>query len=479
MSTHTQSLHPTSIVIFGGTGDLAQTKLFPALLDLFVADQLPEAFHVIGLSRKDWKQEEYQRFVADSIAEKTHGHDPASVQEFCERISYVKGSFDDSDAYERVKQALRGYDQTIGQCTNKLFYLAVPPQYYEVIFEHLHSSEALALCDHEDAWARLLVEKPFGRDLTTAQKLERTLCSLFRDEQIYRIDHYLAKDAIENIFAVRFANSIMEHSWHGQAIESIHIRLLETKDVSSRGSFYDRIGTLRDVGQNHMLQIFALLTMPPADVRDARAVRSARAKALRALASIAPDELVRGQYEGYATTTGVAESSDTETYFKIGFTLQDEYWRGTRCVFEAGKALDRHVNEVVITFAPNQACTTALGDAASRSQNALQITFAPQQRMTLSLWTKSPGFSFALREQEFVLSEHPGEESASPEAYERVLYDCIVGDQTRFVSGEEIELAWQFITPILEQFQTLPLDVYPAGSEGPGHDMTAGEDNNK
>ena len=458
---------PTVIAIFGGTGDLAQTKLFPALLDLYAAGQLPERFCIIGLSRKELSNAEYQAFVRESIAHKGHDHDESIIHDFCSAIWYVPGSFDEPAAYERVKEALKEYDESIGQCTNKLFYLAVPPQYYEVIFENLALSQAMALCDNEGSWSRLLVEKPFGRDLATAQALEKKLCSLFADEQIYRIDHYLAKDAIENIIALRFVNTILADSWDSQAIESIHIKLLETKDVSNRGSFYDAIGTLRDVGQNHMLQIFSLLTMPPADIHDSQAIRSARADALRSLEQSTLHDITRAQYAGYAGTTGVADGSDTETYFKLSFNLQSEAWRDTEFILEAGKVLNQQINEAIITFKAQNMCHCGMEDGAHEHKNTLTIQFAPQQHISLTMWTKAPGFDFALRKQELTLVSSEADECHSPEAYERVLFDCITGDQTRFVSGDEVELAWQFITPILEQFKNLPLHTYEPGSTGP------------
>jgi len=461
---------PTVFVIFGGTGDLAKTKLFPALLDLYMAGGLPDRFSIIGLSRKTMSNEDYQAFVKDSIVSKGHRHAEADIKNFCANIRYVAGSFDEPDAYERVKAALQQADGEIGQCTNKLFYLAVPPQYYEVIFEHLSSSQALALCDGIDSWSRLLVEKPFGRDLATAQALEKKLCSLFKDEQIYRIDHYLAKDAIENLEALRFMNTVLADSWQGERIESIYIKMLETKDVSNRGSFYDAIGTLRDVGQNHMLQIFALLTMEPTDIHDPQAVRTARAKALKQLSANNLHEIVRGQYKGYSDTAGVEDCSNTETYFKFSFSIPTPKWRGTTFTFEAGKALDRKVNEAIITFRPLNLCHCGKAETPHEHKNVLRIEFAPEQHMCLSIWTKKPGFDFTLQEESLTLVATAGQESASPEAYERVLFDCIAGDQTRFVSGDEVEASWKFITPILEKFKDLPLHFYEPGSTGPNAD---------
>lgn len=436
-------------------------------MDLFVTGQLPEYFSIVGLSRKELSDVEYQAFVRESIAYKGHDHDDSIIQDFCANVRYLAGSFDDPMAYGRIKESLKAYDELIAQCSNKLFYLAVPPQYYEVIFENLAASQAMTLCAGPDAWARLLVEKPFGHDLATAQTLEEKLCALFDDEQIYRIDHYLAKDAIENIIALRFVNSILADSWSGDAIESVHIKLLETKDVSNRGSFYDAIGTLRDVGQNHMLQIFALLTMPPADIYDPQAIRAVRASALRLLEDSTLYNITRGQYAGYSGTAGVTEGSKTETYFKLSFGLQDEVWKGTCFTLEAGKALNRHVNEASITFRPQNICHCAVENGPHQHRNTLTIEFAPKQHISLSMWTKQPGFTFQLREQALTLVEDAGENCASPEAYERVLFDCITGDQTRFVSGDEVELAWRFITPILEQFKNLPSHTYEPGSAGP------------
>lgn len=458
---------PTAIVVFGGTGDLAQTKLFPALLDLFMRGALPDSFVIVGLSRKDLTDEDYQSYVKASIVGKNERYSQVVINDFCSHFRYVSGSFSEIESYKKIKDVLQEFDNVIKQCTNKLFYLAVPPQYYEDIFEHLHSSQAMKLCDNIGSWSRLLVEKPFGRDLVTAQALEEKLCSLFSDEQIYRIDHYLAKDAIENITSLRFANSIIADSWRKEQIESISIRLLETKDVSNRGSFYDAIGTLRDVGQNHILQIFALLTMPAVNVNNAGAVRRARAEVLRKLNEQKLDNVVRAQYEGFAETAGVALNSSTETYFKLNFTLNNEDWSGVKVMFEAGKAMSEQINEAIIVFKPVGVCNCDYETGEHKHKNTLRIQFSPNQSMRLSMWVKKSGFAFALEEKEFILAKEASDDINSPEAYERVLFDCIVGDQTRFVSGAEVEFSWQFITPIFDLFNNIPLHKYQVGSAGP------------
>jgi len=458
---------PTALAIFGGTGDLAQSKLLPAVFDLYTQQVLPDRFVIIGFSRQVKTNEEYQAFVKQSLLAHDAGLEANVLEDFCAHIEYVAGDFTDQQAYEKLKTVLTAYDERIGQCTNKLFYLAVPPQLYADIFEHIHATEALTLCDGKDAWARLLVEKPFGNDLATAQALEEKLCALFADEQIYRIDHYLAKDAIENIISLRFANSIIADVWNNHSIESISINLFETKDVATRGAFYDAIGSLRDVGQNHILQIFALLTMPAADIHDAQSVRAARATALETLRDQTVDTVVRGQYVGYQDTHGVRPGSQTETYFHISFMGQTGPWQNTRFTLAAGKALANTCSEAVITFRPHDLAACGITAAPDDHKNILRIEFTPEEKISLTMSTKQPGYQFALQNEELLLLQAPAEVEDSPEAYERVLYDCIAGDQTRFVSGREVEAAWHFITPILETFKDVPLRQYQPGSTGP------------
>lgn len=465
MSQNPLHNQPTSFVIFGGTGNLAETKLLPALFDLFVQNLLPDSFQLLGLSRRALSDEEYQTFVRDSVIARRGSCDEVALGAFCAHARYRAGGFDDLSSYETVKVALNAFDTEIGQCTNKLFYLAVPPHLYGNIFAKLKESDAMALCDGVGSWSRLLVEKPFGSDLATAEALEAQLCDLFTEEQIYRIDHYLAKEAIENIMSLRFANSILYDSWNGNKIESIDIRLFESQDVSARGSFYDGIGALRDVGQNHMLQMLALLTMQPADISDAPAVRKSRLTALKSLVMRAVDPHIRAQYAGYRETVGVNPQSETETYFRIETHIDSELWKDVRVTLESGKALNASLTDVRITFRAIEECACATKEALHEHRNTLHLTFSPEQSIRLTMWVKEPGFSFKLHERELILAKEEGEALRSPEAYERVLYDCIIGDQTRFVSGEEVVAAWKCITPLLELFHTLPLRGYAKGSD--------------
>jgi glucose-6-phosphate 1-dehydrogenase len=458
---------PTAIVIFGGTGNLAETKLFPALFHLYAADLLPETFLVIGLSRKKLSDSEYQNLVAEKILAKLPTSDRTAVETFCTHLRYTTGDFTERDAYTRIKDQLIAFDTALNLCTSKLFYLAVPPSLYQGIFENLEASQAMSTCNGVDAWSRILVEKPFGSDQHTAAELEAQLCALFPEDHIYRIDHYLAKDTIENIMSLRFANSILSDSWSGNRIESISLRLFEAQDVSTRGAFYDSIGALRDVGQNHLLQMLALLTMRPTDIHDPAAVRESRLAAVSSLRMHDTDLRYRAQYTGYRDTPGVDPASETETYFKISTHIDSELWKDVSVTMESGKALHASFTDATITFRPLETCRCAALPSPHHHRNVLRITFSPEHQIRLTMWVKKPGFDFTLEEQELVLDARAGEVFRSPEAYERVLYDCIIGDQTRFVSGAEVAAAWKFITPLLSLFKNLPLHQYEKGSSSP------------
>jgi glucose-6-phosphate 1-dehydrogenase len=437
---------------------LAETKLLPALFDLYRRDALPSRFTIVGLSRKTWDSVAYQRYVAEAIMVAQPHATVGRVTAFASLCRFSRGDFDDALSYEQLGTVISNVDKTAHACTNKLFYLAVPPALYSSIFTHLAQSGLMLTCAQEGSWSRLLVEKPFGRDVETAQALEAQLSLQFHNEQVYRIDHYLAKDTIENILALRFGNRVLADSFNGEQITKITIRMLESKDVSSRGAFYDGVGALRDVGQNHLLQILALLTMKIVNGSDVVALRAARAEVLRALEP--PSTIVRGQYDGYRDTAGVAPDSTTETYFRLETALNLPQWAGVSVVLESGKALSESLLEARIEFRQSVALNGVVPPP-----NTLTITMAPEARISLGLSVKRPGFGFHLEHRNLDLLHTPATDDYSPEAYERVLYDCIVGDQSRFVSAEEVAAAWRFITPLLSS--ATPPTLYAVGSRGP------------
>lgn len=459
---------PTVFVLFGGTGDLARKKLIPSLFDLYQAGHLPQPFRAVGFSRKARSHEAYREFVKDSIGTRANTRNQADVRAFARLFSYQQGNLDDLESYATLKTYLERIDQEIGQCANKLLYVAVPPVLYEVIFDNLKRSGLSVSCGGGVGWTRVLVEKPFGRDLNTAQKLEEKLCATFTEPQIFRIDHYMAKDALQNILAFRFSNTLLEHAWNRTYIEHVHIKLLEDFGVEDRAAFYDGIGALRDMGQAHALGVLALVAMEnPRELTPGR-LRPERAKVLHALKAYAAHELpsvaVRAQHDDYHALEGVSKDSSTETYFLLKAFVDTKRWRGVPFYLESGKCLSETRTEIVVTFKPN--VPHGRGHAeAGRCRNILTISIKPTQDIRLRLWVKKLGLTYELEPHDVTVM-HAADEGGVT-AYEKVLYDCIVGDQTLFPSGDEVRAAWAFVTPILKNWHALPLLTYEAGSRAP------------
>jgi len=463
--------HPTQIIILGGTGDLSQRKLLPALLDLYAREMLPTEFHIIGLARSEQTDQEYQSFVQETISKHDGEHDHPSelIASFCEHVSYVSGSFDDASTYDQLNESLAAYDNQLSTSSNRLFYLAVPPNYYEQIFTDLKQSKAAT--EGEGSWTHILVEKPFGHNLETAQKLDAQLSKLYREDQIFRIDHYLAKEAVQNILSFRFANTLMRAPWDKDSIESVHIHMSETIDVGGRAGFYEGVGALRDVGQNHLLQLLALVAMRQPATFDIEAIRDERCRALTALkpidiSSIANTAL-RAQYDGYKADQSIPNDSQTETYFELKAEVDLPEWEGVPFYIKAGKALDTATVAVKIKF---KDVATGMFETKScqTTSNEVTLTISPEQTIAIVLDAKSPGLGFQLETRELAFACNKGTEEIK-NSYEKVLYDAIAGDQMLFTRTDEVLAAWKFITPILESWQTLPLHSYQKGSQGPEH----------
>jgi len=461
--------HPTQIIILGGSGDLAKRKLIPALIDLYTHKKLPEVFSVVGLARTPRTNEEYRAFVAESIEahETAHDHQQNEVEEFCKHFNYVSGSFDDVASYDALKKEVLAFDEQQGFCTNKLFYLAVPPNYYEVIFKNIHDSGLADTCSG-GSWARVLVEKPFGSDLKTAQELDKTLSSLFSEEQIFRIDHYLAKEAVQNILSFRFANTLLRSPWNKDHVKEVSIKMHESIDIQNRGNFYDGIGALRDVGQNHLLQLLALIAMDEPATFTAKDIRNERAKVLSNLVPMNHDsvtsQVTRGQYEGYTETDGVDDNSQTETFFKFTTYIHTDRWQDVPFHVEAGKTMptrsvtiDVYFKDVASGPFETQGCNT--------TENKVTLTLSPEQAMHITLNAKKPGHGYVLESQ--TLSFVCNKEGEEISAYEKVLLDCISGDHTLFTQTDEVLASWKFITSILENWDSVPLQKYAKGTAGP------------
>ncbi len=465
---------PTQIIILGGSGDLSKRKLIPALLDLFTRNRLPEHFNIIGLARTERTDDEYRDLVKESIMSHKDqlDHSDEMVQTFCKHISYVSGSFDDKESYEKLKFRMEQYDAEHDCSSNRLFYLAVPPKYYDSIFDDLHDSGAANT--PEEYWTHILVEKPFGHNLETAKLLDHKLASLFKECQIFRIDHYLAKEAVQNILSFRFANRLLATSWDKDSISSVEITMKETVDVGHRSGFYEDVGALRDVGQNHLLQLLALVAMREPEDFNAESVRLGRVEALEALRPIPLDKLdqhvLRAQYEGYREGEQVHHESETETYFEMKAFVDLPEWEDVPFIIKAGKALDEAEVSITINF-HDVASGLFNTENCNSSGNQIKLNISPEQIMSITLNAKAPGLGYQLESRTLSFNCSKGVDEIT-NSYEKVLFDSIIGDQTLFTRTEEVLASWKFITPILENWHSVPLETYAKGSAGPNNHIS-------
>lgn len=465
MVTKPEALAPTIFVIFGATGDLARKKLLVALFDLYTKELMPQNFRIVGFARDELTNEGFQQFTEEVIRHKRKSHHLPKLSDFLATLSYQQGLFEDSQSYLKLSHDLINLEESqFGQCTNKLFYLAVPPISYAVIFQNLADSGLTIPCSDETGWTRILVEKPFGRDLTTAQELDKQLGLLFKEEQIFRIDHYLAKETIQNILTFRFSNLLFEPLWNKQYIEKVSIKLWERAGVGTRGQFYEDIGALRDVGQNHLLQMLALIAMEDPIELDVNLLRTKRAEVLQALEPITPDTIAsqtwRGQYEGYRQEHRVQSESQTETSFRLTAFINNQRWEGVPFELESGKKMPHDMAEIVVYFKQTEHCLCPPG-VEHHHQNVLTFRIQPNEGISLVFFAKKPGFATELEPKKLSFRyEESNTPELLPDAYERIVYDAIRGDQTLFTSTAEVEAAWQFITPILDNWQSTPLHLY-------------------
>ncbi len=460
-----EPIDPTVLVVFGATGDLMARKIVPSIFHLSNKAVLPRHFACVGFSRRPWSDDDLRGHVRGIIAERYPGTAPEAAEEFLGMFTYSQGAFDDEAAYEALALHLKSIDDAWGMCTNKLFYLAVPPEHYETIFRRLAESGLTEACSDLAGWTRVLVEKPFGNDEDSSQALDELLASLFREEQIYRIDHYLAKEMLQGILNFRFTNNLFEMSWDRTAIESIDITLHETLGVEKRGRFYDGVGALRDVGQNHLLQMLALVTMDqPADPGP-HAIRTARAAAIRELlrplsAEEVASQTYRSQYTGFRQIEGVEPDSTTETFFRLVTELAGPRWAGVPVTLESGKRMQAVSKQIAVTFRHPHPCMCTGG---RHYRNRVVFTLEPSDEIKIEFWAKKPGFDNELEKREFRFFLYEKEEKAQyVEEYARLLMDAFRGDQTLFVSTDEVRAMWEFIDPVVRAWRegATPLATY-------------------
>jgi glucose-6-phosphate 1-dehydrogenase len=460
---------PTIVTIFGATGDLSKRKLLPSLFDLFERGLLPDSFRVVGFARSPLGDEEFRSFAREAVLSRGHDIDMDKIQEFVEMLTYQAGDITVEESYGELSDTLISIEDSFGQCTNKAFYLAISPHFYDTAFRYLADSGLTIPCSNDTGWTRILVEKPFGNDVETAQELDKTLGLLFKEEQIFRIDHYLGKGALQDILMFRFSNSIFEPIWNNGYIEKVEIKLAETLDIEGRGAFYDEIGALRDVGQNHILQMLALIAMKNPGSLDANKIRSERARVLNNIRRIdagnVTESIARGQYDGYMQEKNVDPASKTETYFKIKTYIDDDVWRGVPFYLESGKALDKKETSITIHFKNNDACLCSK-TCEVHHQNILTFRIQPDEGISVRFWAKESGFSKKLEPKDLSFA-YKKEGERLPDAYEHILFDAISGEQTLFTSTEEVSAAWKFIMPIIEHWHHCPLVQYKKGGRGP------------
>ena len=439
-----------ALVFFGATGDLAYKKIFPALLAMTRDGDLEVP--VIGVALSGWSVKQLRQRARASVkqAAKERGErvDPAVFDKLAARLQYVDGDYADPDTYARLKQAL-------GKAKRPLHYLAIPPNLFGTVVRGLQQAGCAAD-------ARVVVEKPFGHDLASARQLNRTLRSVFPDEAIFRIDHFLGKEAIMNILYFRFANSFLEPIWNRNHIARVEVTLAEQFGVKGRGAFYDGAGCLRDVIQNHLIQIVALLAMEPPAYEGLDAVHAEKAKVFQAMRPLGPDDLVRGQYRGYRKEPGVARGSDVETYCALRLHIDSWRWGGVPWYLRSGKCLPETVAEIVVALKPPP--QKLFDDAAVRGDRAnyLRFRLSPNTAMALAARVKRAGKEFVGDQRElYLMDEQTGEELP----YERLLGDAMAGDGALFTREEAVEAAWSVVDPVLTKHH--PAIPYRPGSWGP------------
>lgn len=454
---------PTVLVIFGATGDLMTKKITPALFNLFLKGKLPKLFRVVGVARRPLSRENFQLHITKILENnETFKVQKRLTEEFLSFFYYHQGAFNKEKDYKRLAEDLGRVDEEWKVCSNKLFYLAVPPESYEIIFRNLASSGLTIPCGPDEGWTRVLVEKPFGKNLKTAERLDKLLAELFKEEQIYRIDHYLAKEMLQNILLFRFSNNLLEPSWNNKYIERIDIKLHEKIGVEGRGAFYDGLGALRDVGQNHLLQMLALVTMDKPTRIDAECVRTNRSAVLETLTIPSKEEIknhtYRAQYEGYKKVEGVAKNSKSETYFKVRAFLNNPRWRSVPIYMESGKRFDHALKEIVVTFKP-----ASQGAWVQLERNKVIFSLEPNEEITIHFISKKPGLENQLEKRSLGSLYRVKEPTAQyVEEYEKLLIDAIEGNQILFLSTDEIEAMWKYIDPISDAWEKniIPLDTY-------------------
>ncbi len=469
---------PCVMVIFGASGDLALRKLLPALWALNEAEQLPPGFSTVGVSRSPLSHDDFRDRLRESIADEGP-IDDTMLDAFMQGLFYSPGDIDKPDTFTRLKELLATIDRERGTAGNYIFYLATLPSFFPTIVEQLGQAGLVKRGDAGTGWTRIVIEKPFGRDLASARELNHTVLSVFDESQVYRIDHYLGKETVQNILHFRFANSIWEPIWNQRYVDHVQITVAESLGVENRGPYYEEAGVIRDMLENHMLQLLTLMAMEPPISFDADAVRDEKVKVLRGVRPFdrrrVLREAVRGQYAagwidgervpGYREEPRVAPNSNTLTYAAATFRIDTWRWSGVPFYLRSGKRLPKRATEIAVQFKPVP--HMLFGDTAP---NLLALRIQPDEGISLQFEAKVPGPTARHRPVNMDFRYGTAFATAPAEAYQRLLLDVMLGDGTLFARRDEVEAAWTLMAPLIETWETLAPDDFPnyeAGTWGP------------
>jgi glucose-6-phosphate 1-dehydrogenase len=468
---------PTALVVFGATGDLARRKLLPALYNLAHAGTLPERFALIGSARKPLSEEEFRASAAEAVHKfSRRPPDPDTLRNLLRGFRYLPGASEDDDLYARLSRLLAELDAEGNQPLNRAFYLSTAPALFSPIVEHLGES---GLNAREGAEVRIMIEKPFGTTLAEARAFNKRVLSVFEESQVFRIDHYLGKETVQNILALRFANALFEPIWNRTTISSVQVTVAEQIGIGSRAGYYDGAGALRDMVLNHMLQLLCMMCMePPADL-SSDSIRDEKVKVLKAVRSPAADAAVRARYEagtvggepvpGYLEEPGVPPESRTETYVGLRLAVDNWRWAGVPFYLRTGKRLARKETEIAVTLRPVPHLAFGRGGPSEITPNQLVLGVQPNERITIELAAKTPGTGMQV--EPVTLGFDYGSSFASrwSDAYERLILDAMRGDATLFTRADEVEAQWRICDPVVRRWAeaATPLAHYPSGSQGP------------
>jgi glucose-6-phosphate 1-dehydrogenase len=451
------------MIIFGATGDLAQNKLVPALFSLFKQKLLPEDFFIIGFSRREIEREEFHKFFTSEMDHKLWSN-------FTKHLYYQSGSFEKEDGYIALNKQLEEIDKKIGACVTRFFYLATPPNHYETILNNLVSTKLSVGCGHEGSkWTRVVIEKPFGKDLETARNLDKKLSDIFDEKQIFRVDHYLGKETVQNMLAFRFANGIFEPVWNKSLIDHVQITWAENSGIGRRGQFFDGVGILRDVFQNHLMQLIAAVAMDQPKSFTKEDLRDARAKIIESIRYANEEKpIIKGQYESYKTEENVSSDSQTETFIATKLFVDTQRFNGIPFYVRAGKKMKKNLVEISVVFV--QTCHILFKEfGCPEIGNVIKFRIQPNEGINLRFIAKTPGVKLGLESVDMKFNYKEGFGTKGLDAYEKILLDIFSGDQMLFNRSDELESSWRLITGILDKWEGEKegIQIYKQGSWGP------------